>query len=103
MEGFSPESDIDVSFLTDEASLGLLKELDRFPAVVKDAAERYEPSAVARYSVAVAQAFNHYYTVNRINVDDERERNARVILVYITRRTLRDSLALLGIDCVEAM
>ena len=83
--------------------MSLLKELDRFPAVVHDAADRYEPSAVARYAVSVAQALNHYYTVNRINVDDENERNARVSLVYITRRTLRDALALLGIDCVEAM
>lgn len=103
VEGFAPDNAVDVSFLTDEASMGLLKELDRFPAVVHDAADRYEPSAVARYAVSVAQAFNHYYTVNRINVDDENERNARVSLVYITRRTLRDALALLGIDCVEAM
>ena len=103
VEGYDPSSSIDVSYLTDEASLGLLKELDRFPAVVKDAAARFEPSAVARYSIAVAQAFNHYYTVNRINVENADERNARTILVDITRRTLRDALSLLGIDCVEAM
>ena len=94
---------MDISFLTDEASLGLLKELSRFPAVVKDAANRYEPSVVARFAVAVAQAFNHYYTVNRINVEDPAERTARVMLVDITRRVLRDALDLLGITCVEKM
>jgi len=103
VEGYDPAADADVSFLTDEASLGLLKELCRFTAVVKEAANRFEPSVVARYSIAVAQAFNHYYTVNRINVEDAAERNARVLLVDITRRVLRESMDLLGITCVEQM
>ncbi len=103
VEGYDSKADVDISFLTDEASLGLLKELSRFPAVVKEAANRYEPSVVARFSIAVAQAFNHYYTVNRINVEDPAERNARVLLVDITRRVLRDAVELLGITCVEQM
>ena len=79
VDDFDASAAVDISFLTDEASLGLLKELSRFPAVVKDAANRYEPSVVARFAVAVAQAFNHYYTVNRINVEDAAERNARAM------------------------
>ena len=100
---YDPSADVDASFLTDEASMQLVKELERFPEVVAEAAKRYEPSVVARYSIAVAQAFNHYYTVNRINVEDPAERQARVLLLDITRRTLRDALDLLGITCVEAM
>ena len=103
VEGFDPAADVDVSFLTDEASMGLLKELSRFTDVVKEAALRYEPSVVARYAIAVAQAFNHYYTVNRINVEDAAERAARVLLVDITRHVLREALDLLGITCVEQM
>ena len=103
VEDFNASADVDVSFLTDEASMGLLKELSRFTDVVKEAANRYEPSVVARFAVAVAQAFNHYYTVNRINVEDAAERNARVLLVDITRRVIRDALDLLGITSVEQM
>ena len=103
VDDYDPAAPVDIRFLTDEASLGLLKELSRFPAVVKEAANRYEPSVVARFSIAVAQAFNHYYTVNRINVVDPAERNARVSLVDITRRVLRDAMDLLGITCVEQM
>ena len=103
VDDYDPAAPVDIRFLTDEASLGLLKELSRFPAVVKEAANRYEPSVVARFSIAVAQAFNHYYTVNRINVEDPAERNARVSLVDITRRVLRDAMDLLGITCVEQM
>ncbi|MBR6173253.1 MAG: arginine--tRNA ligase [Eubacterium sp.] len=103
VENYSPDADIDCSYLTDEASLALLKQLELFPSAVQEAATRYEPCVIARYAIAVAQAFNHYYTVNRINVPEDNIRNARVLLVDITRRTLRDALALLGITCVEAM
>ena len=93
----------DYSVLTDPASVDLLKEISRFSAVIKDAAEKYEPSIVARYAVDLAQAFNRFYTDNRIAVEDQTVRNARVAVTYITRRILKDSLDLLGIGCVEKM
>ena len=93
----------DYSVLTDPASVDLLKEISRFGAVIKDAAEKYEPSIVARYAVDLAQAFNRFYTDNRIAVEDVTVRNARVAVTYITRRILKDSLDLLGIGCVERM
>ena len=96
-------SSIDYSILSDDASIDLLKEINRFPDVVKDASEKYEPSIVARFSVDVAQAFNKFYTVNRINVEDENVKNSRLALVKITRKTLRDALDLLGIGVVEQM
>ncbi len=96
-------SSIDYSILSDDASIDLLKEINRFPDVVKEASEKYEPSIVARFSVDVAQAFNKFYTVNRINVEDENVKNSRLALVKITRKTLRDALDLLGIGVVEQM
>lgn len=100
---FEPNKDIDYSLITDPASIDLLKELVRFPEVIKAASEKYEPSMVARFSVAVAQAFNKFYNDNRINVEDEALRNARVTLVYITKEIIREALALLGIECPEQM
>ena len=96
-------SNVDYSIITDEASVELLKEISRFPAVVKDASEKYEPFIVARFAVAVAQAFNKFYTVNRINVEDENIKNTRIALVKITRKVLKDALDLLGIGVVEEM
>ncbi len=100
---FEPNKDIDYSLITDPASIDLLKELVRFPEVIKAASEKYEPSMVARFSVAVAQAFNKFYNDNRINVEDEALRNARVTLVYITKEIIREALSLLGIECPEHM
>ncbi|MCR5367280.1 arginyl-tRNA synthetase [Eubacterium ruminantium] len=96
-------SNVDYSIITDEASVELLKEISRFPAVVKDASEKYEPFIVARFAVAVAQSFNKFYTVNRINVEDENIKNTRIALVKITRKVLKDALDLLGIGVVEEM
>ncbi len=103
IEGFKPSTDIDYSVLSDASSVDLLKEIDRFPNVILEAADRYEPSVVARYAVDLAQAFNRFYTENRIAVDDENIRNTRCTVTYITRRILKDSLDLLGIGCVERM
>lgn len=95
--------EIDFSFLTDEASVSLLKELIRFPEVVKTAAERLEPSVVARFVMSVAQAFNHFYHENQCNVKDEKLKRARVQLVIIAKKAIKDGLDLLGIKCPEQM
>ena len=100
---FKLGEDIDYSLITDPASTALLKELVRFPEVIHMAAEKYEPSLIARYAVAVAQAFNKFYNDNRINVEDAATRNARVTLVAITKQRIADALELLGIQCPEQM
>lgn len=100
---FSPSLNIDYSLLTGAEAMDLLKTISRFPRVVLDASEKYEPSVVARFAMDVAQAFNKYYNVCRINVDDKKVRDARVTLVYLTKKSIRDALLLLGIQCPEQM
>lgn len=94
---------IDYTLLTDEASMGLLKEIERYPQVVKDAADRYEPSVIARYSIDIAHAFNKFYHECQINVDDENIKCTRTNIVKIARFIIKDSLSLLGIQCPEQM
>ena len=94
---------IDYSLLLDEEAIALLKEINRFPQVVKDAAEKYEPSVVARFAMDVAQSFSRFYNADRVNVEDATLRNARAKLVDMTKYTLKDALDLLGIQCPEQM
>lgn len=100
---FDSNAEIDYDVLTNQSSLDLLKELNRFPAVVKDASVKFEPSMISRYTVAVAQSFNRFYTENRINVEEKNVRDARCKLVELTRKTIKESLDLLGIGVVEQM
>ncbi len=102
-ENFDPSKEIDFSVITEPDAIFLLKEINRFPKVVLDAADKYEPSIVARFAVDVAQAFNKFYNSTRINVPEENVKNARVMLTYLTKKTLSDALELLGIQAPEAM
>ena len=103
VENYTPSTDIDYSLITEPEAIELLKEISRFPKVVVDASEKYEPSVVARFAVDVAQSFNKYYNACRINVEEESLRNARVTLVHLTKKTIKDALLLLGIQCPEQM
>ena len=94
---------IDFDILTDDTAFMLLKEISSFGAMIKEASLRYEPSVIARYAVDLAQAFNRFYTENRIAVPEKEIRNPRCILTYITKNILKASLDLLGIECVERM
>lgn len=100
---YNENADIDYSLLLDEEAIALIKEISRFPQVVLDAAEKYEPSVVARFAMDVAQSFSRFYNACRVNVEDDNLRNARVKLVALTKTTLKDALQLLGIDCPEQM
>lgn len=103
LEGFTPSAKIDYSVLADTEAMELLKEINRFPKVVADAAQRFEPSAVARFAVSVAQAFNKFYNACRIHVEEEHVKQARATLVYLTKKTICDAMDLLGIECPEQM
>ena len=102
-ENFDSSAPINYDLITEQDAIELLKEINRFPAVIKDAADKYEPSVVARFAVDVAQAFNKFYNSTRINVDDMDLKNARVMLTYLTKNTIAEALNLLGIEAPEAM
>lgn len=103
LDGFTPSTAIDHSVLCEPEAIELLREINRFPKVVQDAAEKYEPSVVARFAVDVAQAFNKFYNTCRIHVDEANVRDARATLVYLTKKTIKDGMDLLGINCPEQM
>ena len=100
---YDANADIDYSLLLDDEAIALLKEINRFPQVVADAAEKFEPCIVARFAMDVAQSFSRFYNACRVNVEDDTLRNARGKLVEITKTTLKDALDLLGIQCPEQM
>lgn len=102
-ENFDSSASVNYDLITEQDAIELLKEINRFPAVIKDAADKYEPSVVARFAVDVAQAFNKFYNSTRINVDDRDLKNARVMLTYLTKNTIAEALNLLGIEAPEAM
>ena len=95
--------EIDYNVLTDDTSMALIKEIERYPQAVKDAADRMEPYIISRYAVALAQAFNKFYHDCQINVPEDNIRNTRANIVEIVKNIIKDALSLLGIKCPEQM
>ena len=94
---------VDFSFVTGDSAYELIKLLYRFPDAVIKAGEEYEPSVVTRHIIDVAQAFNKFYHDEHIIVEDEKEKQAKLILTWAAKQTLKNGLALLGIKAPEKM
>ena len=84
--------------------IDLVKAIATLPETVKDAAEKYEPSLVARFAVDVAQKFNKFYFDCKIlAAEDEKTKNFRLALTNATLQALKNAFALLGIGIPEKM
>ncbi len=82
----------------------LVKALAAFPKTVKDAAEKYEPSYIARLAVDIAQKFNKFYIDCKIlAAEDEQKKNFRLSLTAACLQTLKNAFSLLGIGIPEKM
>ena len=93
----------DMSYIGGDSAYELAKLIYRFPEVVLDAGEKYEPSVVTRHIVDVAQCFNKFYHDEHILVYDEKEKEAKLILTYAAKQTIKNGLSLLGIQAPEKM
>lgn len=67
---FVPASDTNYA-LNDAESWDIIKLLQDFPSIIQRAAEKYDPSIVAKYAINLAQTFNKYYAHTRI-LDENR-------------------------------
>lgn len=94
---------VNMDYITGDSAYELAKLIYRFPEVVLDAAEKYEPSIVTRHIVDIAQGFNKFYHDEHILVDKEEEKKAKLLLVYATKQTIQNGLALLGMEAPERM
>ena len=98
---FVPASDTNYA-LNDAESWDIIKLLQDFPSIIQRAAEKYDPSIVAKYAINLAQSFNKYYAHTRI-LDENPERDSRLALAYATGIVLKEALRLLGVDAPEKM
>lgn len=94
-------SDVDGSLLLNEEAQAVLKQLALFGERIHQAMVKLEPSIISRYLVDLAQSFNRFYHDCPILVDDEQVRTARLALVKAVQITLRNGLALIGIEAPE--
>ena len=96
-------SNIDISVLEDEESINLIKEIYFFGDIIKQAAIKDEPYIISRYLINIAKLFSTFYNENKIIIEDEKVKNARVYVTYCTNLVLKIGAKLLGIQMPEKM
>jgi arginyl-tRNA synthetase len=92
-----------LELLQGERELKLASRLAEYPEVVATAAREHAPHAIAFYLRELAGEFHSYYNAERILVDDEALRSARLALCAAVRQTLANGLSLLGVSAPEKM
>ena len=93
----------DLAPLTLARELALAQHLGEFPEVVAEAALEFAPHTLAFYLRELAGEFHSYYNAERVLVDDEKPRLARLALILAVRQVLQNGLALLGVSAPEKM
>lgn len=93
--------EVDYLTLTDDVTYNLVKVLAGYEDAVLNAAEKNEPSVVARYVISLATAFNKFY--HDCNILQAKEKKARLILTDWVQKILCEACGLLGMECPEEM
>jgi arginyl-tRNA synthetase len=92
-----------LDLLGSEREMALAQKLAEFPEMVAAAAAELAPHAVAFYLRELAGEFHSYYNAERILVEDEGLRTARLALCAAVRQTLANGLSLIGVSAPEKM
>lgn len=96
-------TDVDFRLLKHPKEEAIVSLLSRFPEVASDSAEHYKPSAVARYLIDLAKAFNEFYEACPIIQEDRELLKSRLLVADCARQVIKNGLFLMGIEAPEAM
>ena len=89
--------------LCSEPEIELIKKIGEFPEEVASAARERAPHRIARYAHDLAGLFHAFYNQCRIIGVDHELQQARLALVSAVQATLRQALAILGVEAPEKM
>lgn len=95
--------DVDLSALESPVAQALMLLLARYPDMLAAAAKNFAPHDVTFYLRELAASYHSYYDAERILVDDESVKKARLALVAATARVLQNGLSILGVSAPSKM
>ncbi len=82
----------------------IIKLLNTFPTVIKEAGDAHSPAVVANYAYELAKEFNQYYhDVTILKEEDASLRDQRLALIDLIARVLVKAMGILGITLPERM
>ena len=93
----------DLSALDGAQAQALMLQLAKYPEMLTAAAQDFAPHDVTFYLRELAAAYHSYYDAERILVDDEAVKRARLALVAATAQVLHNGLTVLGVSAPQKM
>ena len=103
-EGLSIPTTLADTMPLNEKEIELIQKLNEFGAAVEQAGKDYSPSGIANYCYELTKAFNQFYhDYSILGADTEEEKVVRLVLAQNVGKTLKNGMALLGIEVPERM
>ena len=103
-EGITIPTTLSDEMPLNEKEIELIQKLNEFGAAVEQAGKDYSPSGIANYCYELTKAFNQFYhDYSILGADTEDEKVVRLVLAQNVGKTLKNGMALLGIEVPERM
>ena len=91
-----------VSILSEEKEI--IKQLLKFPSVIKEAGENYSPALIANYTYELVKSYNSFYQAIPILIEKNLEiKNMRLVLSKNVAKVIYLAMRLLGVQVPERM
>ena len=103
-EGIAIPAQLGENMPLNEKEIELIQKLNEFGAAVEQAGKDYSPSGIANYCYELTKAFNQFYhDYSILGADTDDEKIVRLVLAQNVGKTLKNGMALLGIEVPERM
>jgi arginyl-tRNA synthetase len=102
-------NDLGFSKVYDEVEINakeqeIIKMINDYPVVIKDAGESYSPAIIANYIYELVKEFNNFYqTVTILKEEDQQKLAFRLCLSESVGKTIKSSMLLLGVNVPNKM
>ena len=101
--GTADYAEADYGSLSDDVSKDIVRYLDRYPALLVDAADKCEPSMITRHMVDLCKLYNKFYFDNKILQAEPSVRAARLALTRATATLIENGARILGLPLPDKM
>ncbi len=103
-EGIVLPATLDASAPLCQKETELIQKISEFGAAVEQAGKDYSPSGIANYCYELTKEFNQFYhDYSILGADTAEEKVVRLVLAQNVAKTLKNGMALLGIEVPERM
>ncbi len=89
--GYIPKlEEVDYTKLNEKEAIDTLKLIYNFNDIIQNAADKNEPSILARYLIDLSQNFSTFYNEHKIITEDKTVQDARLFLTYAVRNSIKN-------------